>query len=156
MKKRIFIAFVVTCLSTSNLIHAEAALELNPKLGGCYLFSEKEFNAPSPLTNPIPCSKVHNAETFWVGKWSLKYPPSKYTDDAIHTAAEKVCLSNWDYPEDSDLNYWAFFVPSNSQWAKGARWIRCDAMVRVSENGTFSQQYGKWTGNAGLNSGYVI
>jgi hypothetical protein len=53
------------------------ALELKPKIGNCYLLSEKEFEAPSPLTNPIPCAQMHNAETYWVAKWPLKLAPTR-------------------------------------------------------------------------------
>ncbi|CAN2191087.1 hypothetical protein MCEMRE182_00518 [Candidatus Nanopelagicaceae bacterium] len=154
--KRLATALAVIVLSSAFIAPAHAAsLQLNPKLGGCYLFTEKELNSASPLTNPIACSKVHNAETFGIDKWPLKNQPWKYTEDMARDAAEQVCMQYWDYPDDSDLNYWAYFTPSPAQWAKGARWIRCDAMARLSEKGTFKQMYATWTGNAGLTSGYL-
>ena len=146
---------VVAGVSPVSASTPTSKLELNPKIGGCYLFSSKEFEAPSPLTNPIPCSRTHNAETFWVAKWPLKLAPSRYTDDLIHSAAEKTCLAQWGFPEEADLNYWAYFFPSKSQWAKGARWLRCDAMVQVAETGTFSQKYLQWKGNAVLSDGFI-
>ena len=149
------LVFVVASVSPVNAVTPSSKLELNPKIGGCYLFSSKEFEAPSPLTNPIPCSKAHNAETFWVAKWPMKLAPTRYTDDMIHSAAEKTCLAEWDFPEEADLNYWAFFYPSKTQWAKGARWLRCDAMVLKAETGTFSQKYLQWKGNAVLNGGFI-
>ena len=149
------LVFVVAGVSPVNAVTPASKLELNPKIGGCYLFSSKEFEAPSPLTNPIPCSKAHNAETFWVAKWPMKLAPTRYTDDMIHSAAEKTCLAEWDFPEEADLNYWAFFYPSKTQWAKGARWLRCDAMVLKAETGTFSQKYLQWKGNAVLNGGFI-
>jgi hypothetical protein len=149
------LVFVVAGVSSVSASTQTSKLELNPKIGGCYLFSSKEFEAPSPLTNPIPCSRTHNAETFWVAKWPLKLAPSRYTDDLIHSAAEKTCLAQWDFPEEADLNYWAYFFPSKSQWAKGARWLRCDAMVQVAETGTFSQKYLQWKGNAVLSDGFI-
>ena len=156
MKFKTAFAVVLSLAVVTQAIPAEAAsLQLTPKLGGCYLFTEKEFNAPSPLTNPIPCSKLHNAETFGIDKWPLKNQPWKYTVDMARDAAEQVCMQYWDYPDDSDLNFWAFFTPSPAQWAKGARWIRCDAMARLVEKGTFKQMYASWTGNAGLTSGYL-
>ena len=149
------LVFVVAGVSPVNAVTPASKLELNPKIGGCYLFTYKEFDAPSPLTNPIPCSKAHNAETFWVAKWPMKLAPTRYTDDMIHSAAEKTCLAEWDFPEEADLNYWAFFYPSKTQWAKGARWLRCDAMVLKAETGTFSQKYLQWKGNAVLNGGFI-
>lgn len=112
----IFLAAGTTSVSATSVTNK---LEINPKIGSCYLFSSKEFEAPSPLTNPIPCSKTHNAETFWVAKWPLKLAPTRYTDDLIHDAAEKVCLAEWDFPEDSDLNYWAFFLSLFLAMVKG-------------------------------------
>jgi hypothetical protein len=149
------LVFVLAGVSPVSAITPASKLEMNPKIGGCYLFSSKEFEAPSPLTNPIPCSKTHNAETFWVAKWPLKLAPSRYTDDLIHSAAEKTCLAQWGFPEEADLNYWAYFYPSKSQWAKGARWLRCDAMVQVTETGTFTQKYLQWKGNAVLSDGFI-
>jgi hypothetical protein len=149
------LVFVVAGVSPVSASTPASKLELKPKIGGCYLFTYKEFDAPSPLTNPIPCARTHNAETFWVAKWPLKLPPTRYTDDLIHSAAEKTCLMKWDFPEESDLNYWAYFFPSPAQWAKGARWLRCDAMVQVAETGTFNQKYLQWKGNAVLSDGFI-
>jgi hypothetical protein len=132
-----------------------AVLQTTPKIGSCYLFTEKELNASSPMTNPIACAKVHNAETFAIGTWSLKNEPSRYDNDTVVAAVRKICLRFWDYPDNSDLNYLAFFTPTSTQWAKGARWVRCDAMSMVAEKGTFKQKYATWKGNAGLNSGYL-
>jgi hypothetical protein len=160
MKSKSLVMISSLIFATLGVVPVNAAtvnppLELNPKIGGCYLFTAKEFDAPSPLTNPVPCAKTHNAETFWVAKWPLKFPPTRYTDDLIHDAAEKICLAAWDFPEDADLNYWGYFYPSPAQWAKGARWVRCDALIRKSEKGTFNQQYLQWRGNAALNDGFV-
>jgi len=153
---RKFLVVFASLTLLANAAPAQAAtLQLTPKLGGCYLFSEKELNSAYPLTNPIPCSKLHNAETFGIGKWNLKNQPWKYTEDMTRDAAEAICMRFWDYPEDSDLNYWAYFTPSPAQWAKGARWVRCDAMSRLSETGSFKQMFESWTGNAGLSSGYL-
>jgi hypothetical protein len=156
MMNRKSIFSVVISLAFIQAIPAQAvSLQSTPKLGGCYLFTEKELNSAYPLTNPIPCAKVHNVETFGIGTWPLKNQPWKYTEDMARDAAEQICMSFWDYPDDSDLNYWAYFTPSPAQWAKGARWVRCDAMAMIAEKGTFKQKYATWTGNAGLTSGYL-
>ena len=52
--------------------------------------SAKEFDAPSPLTNPLPCAQMHNAETYWVAKWPLKLEPPRYSDYLIHDVAERI------------------------------------------------------------------
>ena len=153
--KKLLVVFTSFSLISIVAPAQAATLQLNPKLGGCYLFTEKELNSAYPLTNPIACSKLHNAETFGIGKWTLKNQPWKYTEDMTRDAAEAICMRYWDYPDDSDLNYWAYFTPSPAQWAKGARWVRCDAMSRLSETGSFKQMFESWTGNAGLSSGYL-
>jgi hypothetical protein len=141
-------AFVLTRSQT-------AGLELKPKIGNCYLFSAKEFDAPSPLTNPLPCAQMHNAETYWVAKWPLKLEPPRYSDDLIHDVAERICLAHWDFPDDADLNYWAYFYPSPAQWAEGARWLRCDAMVQSYKEGGFDKQYLEWAGSLYLDNGFL-
>jgi hypothetical protein len=73
----------------------------------------------------------------------------------IYDAAKKICLRAWDFTEKADLNYWGFFQPSPSQWAKGARWLRCDALVQKSQKGTFNEQYRQWKGSAVLNDGFI-
>ena len=141
-------AFVLTRSQTADL-------ELKPKIGNCYLFSAKEFDAPSPLTNPLPCAQMHNAETYWVAKWPLKLEPPRYSDDLIHDVAERICLAHWDFPDDANLNYWAYFYPSPAQWAEGARWLRCDAMVQSYTEGSFDKQYLKWPGSLYLDNGFL-
>jgi hypothetical protein len=141
-------AFVLTRSQTT-------ALELKPKIGNCYLFSAKELDAPSPLTNPLPCAEMHNAETYWVAKWPLELAPTRYSDDLIHDVAGRVCRNKWDFPDDSDFNYWAYFYPSPSQWAEGARWLRCDAMVQLYTEGSIDKQYLKWPGSLYLDNGFL-
>ena len=141
-------AFVLTRSQTT-------ALELKPKIGNCYLFSAKELDAPSPLTNPLPCAQMHNAETYWVAKWPLELAPTRYSEDLIHDVAGRVCRNKWDFPDDADLNYWAYFYPSPAQWAEGARWLRCDAMVQLYTEGSIDKQYLKWPGSLYLDNGFL-
>jgi hypothetical protein len=156
VQKKIAVSLTALVLLMVSSVQAEAVtLQLNPKIGACYLFNQKELEAISPLTNPISCAKPHNAETFWVGRWTLKSQPWNYTDEKLHAAVDAICIDKWDFPDDSNLNYWAFFTPSPAQWAKGARWVRCDAMSQIAKKGTFNQMYATWSGNAGLNSGYT-
>jgi hypothetical protein len=141
-------AFVLTRSQTT-------ALELKPKIGNCYLFSAKELDAPSPLTNPLPCAEMHNAETYWVAKWPLELAPTRYSEDLIHDVAGRVCRNKWDFPDDADLNYWAYFYPSPAQWAEGARWLRCDAMVQLYTEGSIDKQYLKWDRSLYLDNGFL-
>jgi hypothetical protein len=155
MKKlvAIFALLIFTCaVSPASAV----TLQFSPKIGACYLFTEKELNGLSPITNPVSCSKPHNAETFWIAKWTKKATPYSYTEDALRDNAEKACVVNWEYPEDSDLNYWGYFLPNKTQWKKGARWIRCDAMSQLSEDGAFEDRFATWSGSAGSGSGFGV
>jgi hypothetical protein len=98
---------------------------------------------------------MHNAETYWVAKWPLKLEPPRYSDDLIHDVAERICLAHWDFPDDANLNYWAYFYPSPAQWAEGARWLRCDAMVQSYKEGGFDKQYLEWPGSLYLDNGFL-
>ena len=93
MKHKVLIfisALVVVAVAGTSFVLTRPqtiALELKPKIGNCYLLSEKEFEAPSPLTNPLLCAELHNAETYWVAKWPLELAPSRYSDDLINDVA---------------------------------------------------------------------
>ena len=161
MKHKVLIfisALVAVALGATTFVLTRPqtiALELKPKIGNCYLFSAKEFDASSPLTNPLPCAEMHNAESYWVAKWPLKLEPPRYSDDLIHEVAERVCLAHWDFPEEANFNYWAYFYPSPAQWEEGARWLRCDAMVQLYTEGSFDRQYLEWPRSLYLDNGFL-
>ena len=161
MKHKVLIfisALVVVAMAATAFVLTRPqsiALELKPKIGNCYLLSEKEFEAPSPLTNPLLCAELHNAETYWVAKWPLELAPSRYSDDLINDVAGRVCRKQWDFPEEADFNYWAYFYPSPAQWAEGARWLRCDALVQLYTEGSFNRQYLKWERSLYLDNGFL-
>ena len=46
--------------------------------------------------------------------------------------------------EGSYFNYWAWFTPDSVAWAKGERWLRCDAMKTLNDQEPYV--FGSWKG----------
>lgn len=118
------LAITVSCPQASN-----AALFVAPKYGQCFMHTRADVSASSPKKNPISCSRIHNSETFFVGTWPSDTPPWSMSDKNALNLAVGVCMSDnaLEYLT-SHFNWWAWFTPSKSSWAQGARWIRCDGM----------------------------
>jgi hypothetical protein len=53
-------------------------------------------------------------------------------EDAL-SIAETLCTP-WKPEVSENFNYWAWYTPDRASWAKGARWVRCDAMITFSES----------------------
>lgn len=126
LKKIIAIATTVTFLSpqTSNAVYSVA-----PKYGQCFMHTRADVSASSPMKNPISCSKMHNSETFYVGNWPSRTAPWNMSDKDALDLAVSVCMSDDALTYlPSYFNWWAWFTPSKSSWAQGARWLRCDGM----------------------------
>jgi hypothetical protein len=117
-----------------------------PEVGACYNYSEAEFDSISPLTEPVDCNSSHNAETYFVGYWVgsdnlLKMPKSE-----ISAQVEKFCVP-WNLPEDTTLNYWFYFLPTESEWGLHNRWVRCDAGWKINNSDeSKSMAFGTWKG----------
>lgn len=100
-----------------------------PKVHDCYDISEKEFESPFALTAPVDCDKEHNAETYIVAKWDNEVPPFKLSEEVKLKVFEKICLP-WPMSDNTFMNTWGFYSPSQKDWKEGNRWVRCDAMTR--------------------------
>jgi len=105
---------------------------LAPEVGNCYNLSQEELDSLSPLSLPINCADSHNSETYKVAQWSESRSPWKMPTSEVTASVEKVCQP-WNLPEDTTLNYWFFYLPSEPDWDAGARWIRCDAAYQITD-----------------------
>jgi arylsulfatase A-like enzyme len=130
----------VVVISASLLVGtqtpAEAAYTVKPKVGQCFMYSNAEVSAPFATKNPISCSKTHNMETYLVGKWPLTTPPEEMAEGEGLEVANSLCMA-WGKGgklTDSPFTFWAWYTPDPTAWAKGERWLRCDAMITVDEN----------------------
>ena len=125
---------------------ANAAYTVKPKVGQCFNYSAAEVSAPFAKKNPINCSSTHTAETYLVAKWPLSEPPSALPDGDALEIASSLCRA-WGTTgilTDSYFNYWAWYTPDPKAWAKGERWLRCDAMHVT--NDTEPYKYASWKG----------
>lgn len=148
MRKLIRITIAVSCSLVSGLITApaNAAYTVKPKVGQCFMQSQTEISSPFALKNPINCSKTHNSETYIVAKWPLTEPPENLADGEGWEIANSLCRA-WGKGgvlEGSYFTYWAWFTPDPSAWARGERWLRCDAMKTLNE--TEPYKFATWKG----------
>lgn len=125
---------------------ANAAYTVKPKVGQCFNHSTADVSAPYALKNPVPCSATHTAETYLVAKWPLTKQPSELPEGDALEIANSLCRA-WGQTgilTDTYFNYWAWYTPDPKAWAKGERWLRCDAMHVLNENPPF--KYVAWKG----------
>ena len=97
-----------------------------PAVGQCYDFTIADVSLSTPTKTPVPCSSMHTAEVWRVRTWPSGSSPYALSEARQRSIARSVCNMNT-FPH-SRFNYWAWYVPSKSQWNKGLRWLRCDAM----------------------------
>lgn len=130
--------FASSVLSSPQAIAAYTVL---PKEGQCFQYTMEQVSAPYALKNPISCSSTHNMETYAVKKWPLKTNPVDMAQQDALDIANDLCDFWGKYPSakfnrksETNFNYWAWYTPSRAAWAKGQRWLRCDAMIGRFEN----------------------
>lgn len=135
---------------------ARAAYTVKPQIGQCFQLTPAQVSASYATKNPVSCSSTHNAETFEVAEWPLETNPVDMAgQDAVSIAGE-VC-GFWDtFPNaqssrlsKSQFNYWAWYTPDRAAWAKGERWLRCDAMIGKFKTSTSWPPYAyiSWKGS---------
>ena len=105
-----------------------------PKVGNCYNLTNKQVDgAYAPNSPAVNCARLHNAETYRIAKWPLKTNPVDMVYEDAHSIAVALC-SLWSPQESEYFTYWAWYTPDKGSWAKGARWVRCDAMITFSQS----------------------
>ncbi|NYJ08175.1 septum formation family protein [Petropleomorpha daqingensis] len=110
-----------------------------PEIGTCRLITEDQTDDPRNPPEAVDCAQEHNAETAEVDDTGLgeddAYPTEadlEVEDGIVAGALEDVCtfdlLTQYLGGDDLDEPY-AFFapyLPTEAEWAAGARWVRCD------------------------------
>ena len=143
MKRFLITVLVSTLVGGIFTSPANAAYTVKPKAGQCFMYSAADVDAPYARKNPVSCSSTHNAETYLVTKWPLKIKPSDMPDQEALDLAESLCRA---FGTDGLLSnpfftFWAWYTPDPAAWAKGERWLRCDAMAVNKSN-----KYISWKG----------
>ncbi len=140
------VSVVTTVLITATVPPVNAAYTVKPKVGQCFMLTTADVSASYATKNPIACSKTHNAETYLVAKWPLALPPEQLPEGEGLEVAKSLCYA-WE--QDGalvgyDFTFWAWYTPGPKAWARGERWLRCDAM-KVVENSD-PRKYQNWKG----------
>jgi hypothetical protein len=146
MRCVVAVVAVVFALAGCSLIPLGGALgslvgAAAPKVGQCWQTSNA--NAVDWVdwqgSAARKCSGAHDLYTYEVGKisgvtassWSTSANPLQPTAD-VQNKAEQACNLKVLIPQlkwNEELVQGYFFIPSKSQWASGARWVRCDVGV---------------------------
>lgn len=121
-------------------VGAAEAATTPPKTGACYAYSVKALDAASGPTRTVSCSRTHTAVTYFVG--TVTGPASAATshvDPAVVLATGSGCraaLVRKIGVKAASLTRitFGYFVPTQAQWAAGARWYRCDAVLAKSSS----------------------
>ena len=143
MKRFLIAGLIATLVGGILTTPANAAYTVKPRVGQCFLYSAADVSAPYARKNPVSCSGTHNAETYLVTKWPLKRNPADMPDEESLAVADSLCQAWGDEGLISNpfFNYWAWYTPDRAAWAKGQRWVRCDAMSKNK-----SEKYISWKG----------
>lgn len=106
-----------------------------PEVGDCYAYP-RFATVKAAEARAISCRRSHNAETFYVGTLPSSLGPPRKATFAQRAAAAKPCTESamhqaiglGDRAIPSRFEVVVVF-PTNDQWQKGARWLRCDAAL---------------------------
>jgi hypothetical protein len=103
--------------------------------------TQAEIDPASDARPPVPCAEPHGFETVHVGElldapeaWPGEDLPAGLTEQIL--AACQPALEEYlalpeagPYVVPNRVSDFAYFVPTEEEWAGGARWFRCDAFV---------------------------
>jgi len=131
-------AALVSPLTVSTMAAAQPAspsVVAMPIRGQCYNYTYKQMSKVATPVSAVSCNKPHTAEVFKVVNWYPTSSPFRMSDREIWNEANQLCrISNNSAFTSGKFNYWAFFIPTKGQWREGARWIRCDALIKISDS----------------------
>lgn len=107
-----------------------------PRPGQCYRYSVQQAAASSSPTSPVACSAPHTAWTYHVGTFTgraarVATPTSLLLDRPAMAACYAKRAAVFGASVDLTRIRFAWFVPTPAQWARGARFFRCDAVAEV-------------------------
>lgn len=140
--RRFAIAMVVALgVGLMPMTAAQASVS-NPKRGDCYMYTNVDIAPIAAVKPSVPCSATHNQETYRVGRWPSAKSPYAMSDKARLEVGVSVCTP---FKGESEFfNYFNYYMPTKKQWAAGARWVRCDAAIKVNEGSP--NQWESWKG----------
>ncbi|CAN5740734.1 hypothetical protein BH23ACT12_BH23ACT12_15260 [soil metagenome] len=137
---------------TTGTPTASAAAFVTPKVGECRGPITLEIRQADSDPRPtVPCDGPHGSETAFVGDLPAQVADLPYDQAAALTGNSPEMTAILDRCDEEFERYVGvsrivgtdairpinlaqpFFIPTADEWAKGARWIRCDAFPRLLE-----------------------
>jgi hypothetical protein len=108
-----------------------------PVVGECRNITAKEAEARTDTTSPIGCKKAHDDRVIAVPDLPAGVSWTGLSDRQIVKQGIKACaprlrkaLGQNDLVRDRSAYDFVFFQPTADQIAAGARWLRCDIVLR--------------------------
>ena len=106
-----------------------------PEIGACRVLQPSDLAEASDSTETVPCKQPHDAETFAVGPFKGRLADAGYDDPRLGAHVYDVCSKAFMRFTGADESLtlrsvvsWAWFRPTEAEWAAGARWFRCDVV----------------------------
>ncbi len=129
------LSMLAALLTGLNVTAADAGAGYQkPKTGECRNLSGGQARAKTNSTRPVSCASTHTAQTVGVAKLSAKQ--AKSSKKQLKAAQTSKCQKSFNkFVGGSAANRAksAFalrtFSPTTAQKKKGARWVRCDAVL---------------------------
>lgn len=127
--------FSILGLTATSASAAVAA----PKVGACYYYGPTVANAMSTSVKPVSCLAKKTAKTIAVGTLTsgTVYTETSLTGSTNRSRMLNTCLPAFRAKLGStyakrDMSAYDFvwFVPTKAEFAAGARWFRCDVILR--------------------------
>ncbi|MGH3423164.1 MAG: septum formation family protein [Nocardioidaceae bacterium] len=109
-----------------------------PKKGACYDLAPGQLTGAHDDSTPVKCGKHHTTQTYAVKKMSRRTigDPSAIDTETVARAADRRCTRALRKhlgagKEEMALSRLrsAWFVPEEQEFARGARWLRCDVLA---------------------------
>lgn len=136
MNHRLITAAAVVCAAAITLLPVSAFAAdppAAPPVGSCHAVTMAEFSAASDPDPAVSCSATHQSLT--VKAFALPSGVGRTDQQRITDLAGKQCypavaarVGGWPTMVRS-LYDLLLFVPTQSQWDAGARWVRCDLFL---------------------------
>ena len=135
------------CSALSAIVSANAA----PKVGECWTGTPTSVQKYENWGGgpAVSCSSAHQLYTYAVAKVTKKFTGSWVDSNGlvksdVDDAAYQACSVERDRvldAADPEGRLWEnYFLPSDSQWKNGARWVRCD-VAEVTVGSTIAKPH---------------
>jgi Septum formation len=116
---------------------ADAGAGGKPRVGECRALTAAEAAAATNTTAPTGCRRAHDDRVIAVPDLPTGVSWTDLSDKQIVKQGVKACapvlhtvLGHGDKLRDRSAYDFVFFQPTDAQIAAGARWLRCDVVLR--------------------------